>query len=354
MESNNLEQSTKIKNTLFQKIKNFFKTEFYFFIKNYLYFIIFFSIIFYIIIEIINNTKNKLIITETKIFFYISIIFLFIMISDILEKPYDSVNKFIYIILFSIIILYICNYLIIKYYNQSSFIKKILLIIGISIIISILFILFVSFMGLRKIDVYNSFNYSINKNYYFLVFFMIYMLLYKFTFDSLNLNSTLTDILTPAVLGLLLIAFIFILIINLCLKLKIIKKINILNSFFSFIALLFFFGILSIYIFMNSLSTICKTDEPSENSSNEEIVIILMFISIFIILWLNDSRNWHRNGSIAFVFSSIIAFYTMFYYSIYHPNISMISLWLFIEWLMIYFKKKENSKNSVHFSFMTT
>jgi len=355
MVSNYLEQSIKIKNTLFQKIKNFFKTEFYFFIKNYIYFIIFFSIIFYIIIEIINNTKNKLIITETKIFFYISIIFLFIMISDILEKPYDSVNKFIYIMLFSVIILYICNYLIIKYYKQPSFIKKILLIIGISIIITILFILFISFIGFKnKIDIYNSFNYSINKNYYFLVFFMIYMILYKFTFDSLNLNSTLTDILTPAILGLLLISFAFILIVNLCFKLKIIKKINILNSFFSFFALLFFFIILLVYIFMNSLSTICHTNSPSENSSNEEIIIILIFISIFIILWLNDSRNWHRNGSIAFVFSSIIAFYTMFYYSIYHPNISMLSLWLFIEWLIIFFKKKENSKNSIHFSFMTT
>lgn len=355
MDSNHLEKITKIKYTLLEKIKNFFKTEFYFFIKNYLYFIIFFSIIFYIIIYIIDKTKDKLVITETKIFFYISIIFLFIIIGDILEKPYDSVNKVIYIILFSIIILYICNYLIIKYYKQPNFIKKILLIIGISIIISIIFILLISFMGVKKkIDIYNSFNYSINKNYYFLAFFMIYMFFYKFTFDSLNLNSNLTDILKPAILGFLLISFVFILIVNLCLKLKIIRKINILNSFFSFIALLFFFVILLIYIFMNSLSTICHTDSPSKKSGSEEIVIILIFISIFIILWLNDSRNWHRNGSIAFVFSSLIAFYTMFYYSIYHPNISMLSLWLFIEWLIIYFKKKENSKNSIHFSFMTT
>jgi hypothetical protein len=104
---------------------------------------------------------------------------------------------------------------------------------------------------------------------------------------------------------------------------------------------------------MNSLSTICHTDNPDQ-SNNKEIVIILMFISIFIILWLRDSRNWHRNGSIAFIFASIITFYTMFYYSIYHPNISLLSLWLFIEWLIIFFKKKENSKNSIHFSFMTT
>jgi hypothetical protein len=91
-----------------------------------------------------------------------------------------------------------------------------------------------------------------------------------------------------------------------------------------------------------------------KNINQEENMTILMIISILIILWYDDVRNWHQFGSILFIFVTIIAFYSTFYYSISHPNVSLFSTWLFIEWLIIIFYRKENSKNSVHFSFMNT
>jgi molecular chaperone GrpE (heat shock protein) len=77
--------------TFMEKIKSFFKSDFFIFMKYYLYFIILFAIIFYITIRINNNTKNSMIIIETKIFFYVSVIVLFLIINDILETALSHV-----------------------------------------------------------------------------------------------------------------------------------------------------------------------------------------------------------------------------------------------------------------------
>ena len=82
------------------------------------------------------------------------------------------------------------------------------------------------------------------------------------------------------------------------------------------------------------------------------MVTLLIIASIFTILWLDDTRNWKQIGSIFFVVVSIITLYCMFYYSVAYPSTGMMSFWLFIEWLIIVFYRKENSKNSIHYSFM--
>lgn len=54
----------------------------------------------------------------------------------------------------------------------------------------------------------------------------------------------------------------------------------------------------------------------------------------------------------AFVFASVMAFYGMFVISATYPDLGILTLWLMIEWFIIYFYRKQNSKNSFHFSFM--
>jgi hypothetical protein len=60
--------------TFMESVRLFFRTDFYFFMKYYLYFIILFSLCFYILIFLENHAKNGLVITENKVFFYISIL----------------------------------------------------------------------------------------------------------------------------------------------------------------------------------------------------------------------------------------------------------------------------------------
>lgn len=338
-------------------IKNFFKTDFYFFIKNYLYFIVLFSIIFYILLYINKNAKSKSDIVITKVFFYLVIIFLFIIISDILETPLELQQKFIFIIFSSLILTYMISMLIEHFYKDDNFYYKLLkvfigsLIIYVSTVISIYF----TFKKKKDIamDLYNSFNYAIGKNLIFLIYLFIYLFIYQTSFSFFDkMNSSLANILSPAVLGLLLIFFIFTFIIYIAHKMKIINKFQYLNTFIALFAISIFLALNYAHIFMSSLSTICKEKVNTQTVDQEERYSILLLISIFIILWYDDSRNWHTSGSILFVLASLFGLYCMFYYSTTHPSVGLLSFWFFIEWLIIVFYRKQNSRNSIHFSFM--
>lgn len=341
---------------MYEIINKFMKTDLYYFIKNYLYFIVMFCIIFYIILYINHTTKNNIVIIETKIFMYLGISFLFIIISDILETPLESLKKFLLIIILSLILVYISNYLIEYYYKNNNFNTKIILALTISLVISLISIIYINytFDSKNKSQLFNCFNYGVNKNFNFLMFLTIYLYIYKYIFSIFNTNTNLSDIITPSILGILLIFFLFCLIIYICLKLKIINRIQILNSYIALLAIFTFLSISCIHIFMSSLSTICTTNETIANIDEQERVCLLLFISIMIILWLDDTRNWHQIGSILFLIITVFTLYCIFYYATLHPSTSLLSTWLFIEWLIIIFYKKENSKNSLHYSFMIT
>ena len=339
-------------------IKNFFKTDFYFFIKNYLYFIVLFTICFYILLYVNKNAKSKSELVITKIFFYLLIIFLFMIISDILETPLELQQKFILIIFSSLIFTYIINLLIEHFYKDKSFYSNLLRVFVGSLIIYVSTVISVYFTFQKKnadiaMNLYNSFNYAIGKNLSFLIFIFIYLFVYQTSFMNLTkLNSSLSSIICPAVLGFLLILFIFIFIIYIANKMKIINKFQYLNTFIALSAIFVFLSLNYAHIFLSSLSTICKEKVNTQSVDNEERYSILLLISIFIILWYDDTRNWHTQGSILFVLASLFGLYCMFYYSTKHPSLGLLSFWFFIEWIIIIFYKKQNSRNSLHFSFM--
>lgn len=342
-----------------QKMSDFLKSEFYFFMKYYFYFIIIFAICFYLLLYIKNTTKNEMIVTESKIFFYILIALLFIVINDILETPLESLNKFLLIIIFSLIVIYIISNLLEHFYKDDTFKHKLLLVFISTLVVFILTIIIIYFVFERNNKdvakkLYNGFNFGINKNFGFLVFTFIYLFIYKILHSYLDWNSNMSDILCPSILGFMIVIYIFFIIIYVSYKMKIIDRVSLLNTFIALSAIFVFLMLNCLYIFMSSLGTICTEGATQETVNTQEIVSILILVSIFIILWLDDSRNWHQTGSILFIFATIVALYTMFYYSQNHPGVGLLSFWLFIEWLIIIFYRKENSKNSMHFSFMTT
>ena len=345
--------------TFMQKIKLFLNSDFFTFIKYYMYFIVLFAIIFYITIRVNNNTKNSMILVETKIFFYISLIILFIIINDILETPVELMQQFLYVLLFTLIVLYIVTYLVEHYYIKDGFFDKLKIVLLCAFVIFIIMVIYIYFTFQKKnkniaTELFNCFNYGISKNLFFTVFLMLYLLVYYGAYYFLNWNSSLTDMLLPFILGVMVIFFIFCLIIYISLKMKIINRIQILNTFISLGAIFIFLSFVCAYIFMSSLDTMCKKNTSQESLNEQEIVSLLIIASIFTILWLDDTRNWKQYGSILFVFATIIALYCMFYYSVTYPSTGMLSTWLFIEWIIILFYRNENSKNSIHYSFMKT
>ena len=224
-------------------------------------------------------------------------------------------------------------------------------------IIFIIMVIYIYFNFQKKdkniaTDLFNCFDYGIKKNLFFTIFLMLYLIIYYMVFYFLDWNSSLTDILLPFILGVMLIFFIFCLIIYIAIKMKIINRIQVFNTFIALGSIFFFLLFICAYIFMSSLGTICTTNESVESIHEQEIVSLLIIASIFTILWLDDSRNWRQIGSIFFIVASIITLYCMFYYSVAYPSTGLMSFWLFIEWLIIIFYRKENSKNSIHYSFM--
>jgi hypothetical protein len=340
-------------------IKKFFESSFVSFLKNYFFFIILFSICFYILINVFNDTNNHITVYETKVLFCLVIAFLFIIINDLMSIPLQWLDKFFIVIILSLIVEYIIIHIIENIYKNEPFHKKLFKVCISSVIVGLIFAINIFFMFQLKdksitSQLFNSFNYAIGKNYLFFIFLTFNLFFFYYTYYFLNFNSFLGDILSPTILGSIVLFIIFSFIVYVILKLKIINKLQILNSFISLFSLLFFLIIVFIYIFMNSISTICTSNESLNSVKQNDYMTILILVSIFIILWYDDSRNWHQKGSILFIFATIITFYSFFYYSIQNPNMSLLSLWLFIEWLIIFFKRNENSKNSFNFAFMKT
>jgi len=353
----NINNNTSPPKSFMESVKLFFKTDLYFFMKYYLYFMILISICFYILIFLNKHAKNGLVIIENKILFYIGIVCLFIVINDILETPMESLKKFVLVIIITLLIVYIVNYFIIKTSESKKIKTRFGTLLWSTFIIYLGSVYCIYFMFHKKdkavaIDLYNAFNYSINKNMFILIFLTIYLYIYVSAFKKLNRNSSLTDILQPTFLGGLLMFFLFSIITYIGYKLKIINRINILNSFISLFAIFFSISLIGLKLFMDSLKQVCDENTDLETIQETQYVIFLIFVSLFIIWWLEDDRKWNRWGSMAFVFASVMAFYSMFFYSVTYPSIGFFSTWLMIEWFIIYFYRKQNSKNSFHFSFM--
>ena len=342
----------------FGSIKSFFKSDYFFFIKNYLFFLVLFSICFYLLLFINDTSKIKSELVITKVFFYLIIIFLFIIIGDILETPLEYQNKLIMIIMFSLLIVYLAGYMIDKYYKKENFYFRLLKIFIASLIVYVITLIIIHYT-LVKYDsnklnqIYSNFSYGISKNIYFLIFVYFYLLFYTNIFYSLNLwNSKISEILGTSLLGLLLILFIFIFIIYITIKMKIITKIQILNAFIALSSIAVFLAVVYAKIFMSSLNTICETKVNPKDVDQDERIGVLLLISICIILWYDDLRNWHALGSLLFIIVTVFGLYCFLYYSTTHPSLGTLSIWFFIEWLIIIFYRKQNSKNAIHFSFM--
>jgi hypothetical protein len=334
----------------------FFKSDFYFFMKYYFYFLVLFSLCFYILMYL-NNSSNPTSRSESKVFFYLLLIFFLIIISEILSTPQEDLTKFIMIIIFSLILVYIMSK-IVNHYSKSNFTKNIGIIFGILLFvyISVLLIIYFIFESKDKSkasNLYSTFNYAIIKNLNFLIFFTVYLFIFKSTYSFFDTNTNLSTILQPAILGILLIFFIFCIIIYFALKSKLINKNQIFNTFFALLSISIFLGLMLLQTFMSSLSAICSGQETQSNDSSENVSILLI-ISIIIVLWYDDERNWHQLGSILFIIITIFALYVMFYYSTTHPSCGLLSFWLFIEWCILISYRKLNSRNSLHFSFMKT
>jgi hypothetical protein len=323
---------------------------------KYMIFLIYYFIVFYVTLSINSVTRSATIYLELNIFIYICLIYLLYIISDILSQPFENSKEFICILLFSLLIVYGSTYLIIYYYKGKY---RFLLAISITIIISFIFILIFYIIYYRRskdkaLRLFNSFSCSYINNNSFIKSMCTIAIILKLIYTYLNWNNKISDFILPCIMAFILLTFVFRFIITICIKLKIINRFQILNSIISLGSILLFLFFVYLNFFLSGLTDICNDPnyKPDNNPKETQNMIFLVFISILIILWLVDSRKWSQSNSILFVFASIVTFYTFFIYSMTNPGVGFISLWAIIEWFILYSTRTENSKNSIHFSFM--
>ena len=337
-------------------LKNFRSSDLAYFMDKYIVFIIYYFVVFYVSLSITSVTRLSTVYLEMNIFTYICIIYVLYIVGDILNQPFENSKEFIGLIIFSLIIVYGSTYLIIYYYKGDH---RFILAISIAIIISLIFVLifYIIYYSRSKdkaLRLFNSFSCSYIDNNSFLRNMCNIAILLKIIYTFLNMNNKMTDMLLPAIMAFILLIFVFRFIITICLKLKIINRYQILNSIISLGSILLFLLFVYLNFFLSGITDICKDPnyKPDNNPRETQNMLLLIFVSILIILWLVDARKWSQSNSILFVFASIVTFYSFFIYSMSNPGVGFISLWAIIEWFILYSTRTENSKNSIHFSFM--
>lgn len=331
--------------------------EFYNFLKKNLTYLILFCICSYILIHINNKCKNKTVLLEIKILYYILAVSVLLMINNIMDSPQEDSKKLVGIFAASVILITILNYVIDTYYISDKFYIKMLICMGVAFGIFAISAVYYYFKFKTKDDLQLSFINAYNKNSSFLIFLIVMLYIFYLIFSAMYSDTALSDILTPTILGIPTILYLFGFIIFFANKIGLINSYQYLNTFIVLSSITFLLGIFYLYFFMSSLNSVCdgsNAPPKEEKDPNKEVIILLTLGTIIGFLWLDDTRNWHQIGYIAFIVLSIFAYYIIFTYSTLHPSLSMISTWLLIEWLILLFYKKADSKNSLQFAFMKT
>ncbi len=316
--------------------------------------IIFFTICFYLIIQNLNISTINMVITETKIILYMLIGIFFYFISDMLKTESASLA---YLISGCLLISYISNYILEKYF-KGKFEYKILISLSIGIGIYVVLLGYIYYiLKPQSENTISLFISTYNKNYKFCLFFFLLLIVYTAVLKLYSLDSFKNKIMQPAILGIFLMIFVFSFIIYICQNIGVINSKQYLDTFLVLLTLLIACIYIYIYMFLGSLSTIC--DQPKNQreakkqqlkSSNEETsVSFILLASIFLLLWMDDSKVWSQINYLLFIIISIVVIASMFYYSTKYPSTGLLSFWLLIEWIITWYKNGSNAKHSIHY-----
>jgi hypothetical protein len=246
-------------------------------------------------------------------------------------------------------------YYFLEKYFKGHFYYKILITLGITIAILIISLILVHFMINKQNydygDINDVFDASFKKNLYYFIFYFILLIIYTVILYIYAYKSSKNQILQPALLGLFLMLFVFSFIIYICKNIGLINGYQYLDTFIVLLSIFIICGYIYFYLLLKSISSVCSDDKKKEESANNmneaETAINIMLIALFGVLWIGDSKIWNQFEYLIFIIITVISFAGLFYYSTKYPSTGVISLWLFIEWIMLCFKNGNNAKNSL-------
>lgn len=336
-----------------------YDTQFYGFLKKYIYFLIIISIIFYIYFYTTKKAKSKDSKNYIHNIFYIFMIFLIFFVIDMMKSEEKLLNNFIFILFFSVLSLYIANYVICKYY-YNGFWKSLFYSILSNILVFLLFSLVIYFLiyknGIQESDaVLIQFNYSFLNNQTFLNYSFIFFIALLYFFTITNKNSKAGKLLNKNIISFMGFIYLYFIIIYYCIKMKILNVKQIFNFGIINLALFFLLYIFVNYKILDSISKICYTKRKNlkkyeKHKSIQDLIMLFLLISIVIILMLDDNRNWSSFNYLSYLLITVFIFVSINKFSVIYPNISLLNFWASIEWIILSCYKSTDAFHS--FSYM--
>ena len=345
------------------------------FLLKLIYYITFFSICFYLIIHMNNNTHIESVLFQNNIIYYILVGIGLIFINDLFFTVGEYATEIMYILIFIRTISFAINYIVDKYLvmdlkdntpsqnvTRNFFIKfGVILALNVVLFFIALFLIYIFISPLNETVIgklENSMTFSYNNTKYFMLTYFLFLLIYLSIFYTYNYKSKINAVILPNILSIVIILLMFSFVIFLAKRLGLIDHKQYLSTFISLSAIAVIFVYFWIYNFLSSLGTVCdkknfeEQEDYKKNSAKINTIMVLLFISIITLLWLDDSKHWKAIGYLMFVVITIFTFYALMNLSVEYPSTSLMSFWLFIEWVIICMKKGHSAKNSVHFMFL--
>ncbi len=343
----------------------FFKlTEF----RNYfIFFIVFISIASFYFVHIQHINKNKMISHQNLAILFIVLGLIGILSKHIISLSNSSSSIYFIGIIFSIFIIQtILNYAIEYFYKlekekkesktlykmEEDIIKSSFVLLS-SIGLACIGLYFMPNYVNTQSDVPSIFTNSMNQDKWFYGFFFLFMIIYRYLFSFFYSNNVKSSLFVPSMIGIPVLIMIFGFIIYIGRTLKMIGWKNYLTTFVVLGILLSLFFYMWIYIFMDSVSEICKNKPSKEEEKRDKSFIgkylpPILLLAIFMMLWIHDSKKWNRLEAIIYLIISIILITSSSTLSTNYPASSLLVSWLGVEWILVTYYNWLNVKISFH------
>ena len=338
------------------KISDGFK----YFLKKFLKFVIILGIVFYINISISDSCKNIKSYNYNKSLLYFLFLYFILFISDIYTYESKTLNKFIYSFIFCIITIYLTNYLL-KKYLYIGFFTNFCISIGFSLLIFLIFALSfyysVESKGIIISDpIFLHFNFADFNNNSMTNFITFFFPICGLLFWLTNYNNKVGVYLNQNIMGFLSIIFICYLGFYYAIKIKLITSKQILNTFLSYLCILYIISVFQSYFLLDSINNVCNGQELNDKNKNDnafvELLFNLLLVSIIFIIILNDIRKWSFYNYLIYLLITIYVFICLISLSTTYPSLGLLSFYSFIEWCILTAYNNNDTFNSFSFVMM--
>lgn len=334
-------------------------SEFRYFLYKFLKLLVVITIVFYINRYIAEKSRNIKTYNYNRVILYGFFLYIGLLIFDMLTYESEFLNRLITYFLFCIISLYFINWAVYKYMYKGfwlSFLISFCFTILFGGIFTLAFYYGIASNGEKISDpIFLQFNYSENVNASLTSFMTYFFPICGIIFWATNFNNKIGDYLNQNCMGLLSTIMIIYMLSWYAIKIKLLNPKQILNTFITYFVILYVISVVQTYFLIDSIYNTCNNlgfEQAKTKNATAELLMNILFISIIIMLILNDIRKWSFYNYLGYILITVFIFVCMFSLSVKYPSIGLLSFYGFIEWCILSSYNSHDTGNSFHFVMM--